>query len=122
MVEDPIEKDKCIICGKETDRMMEQFPQLIQDNIPLCEDCEATTSKIQADPILNAIKEYIKRRDGEDIGRTMALEMKKKGYEHYLGHNYQGEEGRHFIKDDILVTIIVNHSPDEEIIEAIRGE
>jgi hypothetical protein len=119
MVEDPIEKDKCVICGKDTDRMMEQFPGLVQDNIPLCGGCEATSPKIK---ILKAAEEYINKRDDEDISRTMAVEMKKKGYEHYLGNNYQGEEVRHFIKDGILVTIIVNHSPDDETIEAIRGE
>jgi hypothetical protein len=119
MVEDPIEKDKCIICGKDTDRIMEQFSQLNQDNIPLCGGCEATSPKIK---ILKAVEEYMGKRDGEDISRTLALIMKEKGYEHYLGNNYQGEEGRHFIKDGRIVTIIVNHSPDEEDIEDIRGE
>ena len=118
-MEDPIEKDKCVICGKETDRKMEQFPQWNKELIPMCGGCEATSTKAE---IEKAIKEYLEKRDGEEISRTLAVEMKEKGYEHYLGPSYQGEESRHFIKDGMLVTIIVNHSPDDETIEAIRGE
>lgn len=120
MAEDPIEKPKCIICGKETDMTtFVTFENKREDNVPICGGCEAATPFPQT---LSTIKEYVERRDSDDISRTLAIEMKKRGYEHYMGQDMQGSESRHFIKEGILVTIIVNHCPDEETLEAVRGE
>lgn len=118
MVEDPIENNKCIICGKETNRTYAMVPLQGILDIPMCGECEATTPFSK---IMNAVMTYKNKRNGDDISRTLALEMKEKGYEHYLGHTYQGEEVRHFIKNGRLVTIIVNHYPDEEDIDAVIG-
>lgn len=121
MAEDPIEKAKCIICGKDTDNTTcVTFSIVCIDNIPMCEECQTTTSFSET---IDAIKKYHRdRRYDEDIGRIIALDMKKRGYEHYMGQDMQGSESRHFIKDGRIVTVIVNHYPDEELFEAIRGE
>lgn len=122
MVEDPIEKERCIICGKETERVWEAYPPTIRgvnsENVPICGGCQATTKFSE---VVKAVEKYKERRDGVDIGRTIALELKKRGYEHYRGQDVQGAENRFFIKGERLIQVIVEEWADEEILENIKN-
>lgn len=119
MTEDPIEPDLCIICGVPTTRKWITYPESEREDIPMCEKCQTFTSFFK---ITESVEKFKERRDGVDIGRTIAKIMKEKGYVHYNGQYVNGVENRFFIKDGRLVQVIVEESADDETLEAITGE
>lgn len=119
MTEDPIESDICIICGVLTTRKWETYPESERDDIPMCEKCQTFTSFFK---ITESVEKFKERRDGIDIGRTIAKMIKEKGYAHYKGQYVNGVESRSFVKGKRLIQVIVEECADDESLEAITGE
>lgn len=119
MAEDPIEPDLCITCGVPTTRKWETYPESKREDIPMCEKCQTFTSFFR---ITESVEKFKEKRDGIDIGWTIAKMMKEKGYAHYKGQYINGAENRFFVKGSRLVQVIVEEFADDESLEAITGE